>query len=292
MYEIIIVSYTHYYKGKHTNLGGPAQHLARYLGDRAYCVWQPIPIGKSQWVYALLKVRDIFLVLLKHRPAKVFIGVEAINALLGRLLGYHRVVYWNMDYSSNRGILWSFLDKLAIKYADEVWVLKDRGVSKQRVVTIGCWFNEIKKLPLSEIDNRGIVYIGLLEDMQGVGLLLEAFREMSDTRLTIIGTGKDENKYKKSADWRVRFTGILSDEEAQEIMCRNAFGWAVYHPDNPTIKTTLPTKPMTYMSCGLVVIDKLPVNFDNLEERREEALRCAKKYDWSNIFSFIERRFM
>jgi hypothetical protein len=269
--EYLITSYTHILNGKHTNLGGPAQHLARYLGSRAYCIWQPIPIGKPNWVYGLLKLRDIFLVLLKHKPAKTYIGVESLNCLLGRILGYKRVIYWNMDYSATRGRIWAYLDHLACRWADEVWVLKDRGLLKQKVVPIGAW---IKEIDLTKPRNpNGVVYIGLLEDMQGVGIMLKLFQNKSQKwNITIIGTGKDEKKYKALNLPNVRFTGVLSDEEAQDIMLRNTYGWAWYHPDNPTIKTTMPTKIVTYLSCGLKVI----TNIDYEEPR-----------DWSEIFKEV-----
>lgn len=254
-YEFLIVSYTHIYKGKHTNLGGPAQHLAKYLSNRAYCIWQPIPIGKPNLVYFLLKFRDIWLILLKHKPARTYIGVEALNSLVGRLLGYKRVIYWNMDYSPSRGLIWGFFDRLATHFADEIWVLKDRGLPKQKIVPIGAWLKEIDRN--KPRDPQGIVYIGLLEDMQGVGLLIERVKKFPSLNLTIIGTGKDEAKYKKIASKNVRFTGILSDEEAQDIMTRNTYGAAWYHPDNPTIKTTMPTKIVTYLSCGLKPITNI-----------------------------------
>ena len=253
--EFLIASYTHFLKGKHTNLGGPAQHLARYLGDRVYCIWQPIPIGKPNWVYGLLKIRDICLVLAKHKPAHTFVGVEALNSLVGRLLGYKRVVYWNMDYSPNRGAIWGFFDRLARHWADEIWVLKDRGLPKQKIVPIGAWLGDIDRTKLR--DPKGWVYIGLLEDMQGVGILMEYAKYFRSLNFTIIGSGKDEKKYKSLKLKNVKFCGILSDKDAQEIMTRNTYGWAWYHPDNPTIKTTMPTKIVTYLSCGLKPITNI-----------------------------------
>jgi glycosyltransferase involved in cell wall biosynthesis len=293
-YKYCVASYTHFLKGKHTTLGGPAVALSKYLGKKAYFIWQPIPAVCPVRLAFFLKIRDIWLVLAKHKPAPCFIGVEALNALLGRFLGYSKVIYLNLDYSPTRGRVWSFFDRLAIKYADEVWVLKDRGLPKQKIVPIGCWFKEIKRLPLRQRDKRGIVYIGLLEEMQGVGMLIEAFNEIPDARLTIIGTGKDENKFKKMADSRVKFTGLISDKEAQKILCKNIMGWAVYHPDNPTIKTTAPTKPITYASCGLIVLNNLPYSKDFLVSHIQwafENLDLVKTYtkmaeglDWNVIF--------
>jgi hypothetical protein len=282
-FKYSIVSYTHLLNGKPTTLGGPAVALAKYLGKKAYCIWQPIPVNKPTWFYALLKIRDIFLVLLKHKPSEVYIGMESVNALLGKLLGYKKVIYWNMDYSPRRHLIWNILDMLAIRYCDEVWTLKERGVGK--VVPIGCWFHEIKRLPFDRIEQYGIVYIGLLQDGQGVGMMIETLKDMN-LWITIIGAGKDEARYKEMAKGypNIKFTGLISDKKAQEIMCKNAYGWAVYHPDNPTHKTTRPTKPMTYASCGLVTIDELPIDWGELEEKREMSIEWAKEHDWNIIF--------
>jgi hypothetical protein len=276
--KYLVVSYTHILNGKHTNLGGPAQHLAKYLGKKCYCIWQPIPVNKPTWVYALLKIRDIWLFLSQARPARVAVCVESLNALVGvflRKLGlFKRVVYWNMDYSPTRGRIWLFLDRLAIHYADEVWVLKDRGLPKQKVVPIGCWYDEIDRIPAKEQLNA-IVYIGLVEDMQGVGLMME-FAKVSQNLFYVIGTGKDIEKYKAMKLKNVVFYGILSDVEARKVLVNFKWGWDIYHPDNPTIKTTLPTKPMTYMSCGVIPISK--------DWSRSKCLAYARKHDWGKIF--------
>lgn len=284
MPKFCIASYHHFLNGKPTNLGGPAQHLAKYLGKQAVCIWQPIQPNRSFFYYFFLKFRDIFLVLVRHKPADVFVGVESINALLGKLLGYKKVIYWNMDYSPRRQWIWNFLDMLALRYSDEVWTLKDRGVGK--VVPIGCWFDEIPRLSFDKIEQRGIVYIGLVQEGQGVGILLNEAIKLQDVRVTIIGTGKDLKKYQqlfKHYD-NIKFTGLISDYEANKIMCSNAYGWAVYHPSNKTHKTTLPTKPMIYSSCGMAVIHKVPIDFEFLESKREASLIWAKQHDWNLIF--------
>jgi glycosyltransferase involved in cell wall biosynthesis len=261
--KYLIVSYTHLLDGKPTTLGGPAIALKKYLGDKADCIWQPIPIGKPAYYYFLLKLRDIWLVLTNRRVADVYIGVEALNALLGRILGYSKVIYWNLDYSPSRCRLWHWLDKLAIKYSDEVWTLSERGY---KTVPIGYWKdNWVEQY---KRDPNGIVYIGLLQDMQGVEQLVFGGTILPQWNITIIGTGKDEDKYKLMAkDYKnIKFTGLISDDEARKIMKKNTWGWAYYHPLNPTHKTTPPTKPITYYSCGLKVLGDEPKDPKTWEE--------------------------
>jgi hypothetical protein len=208
-------------------------------------------------------------VLLKHKPAEVYIGVESVNAILGRLLGYKKVIYWNLDYSPNRGWVWGLMDRLAIKLSDEVWTLSERGY---KTVPIGCWFDEIKRLDDRERNIFGVVYIGLLEDKQGVGILMEEAEHSPYLDVTIIGTGKDENKYKAMGLRNVKFTGVISDEDAQEIMCKNWYGWDIYHPNNENHKIIPPTKPMTYVSCGLKLVSGDKVEVKHWKDIFENAL--------------------
>jgi hypothetical protein len=204
-------------------------------------------------------------VLTKHKPADVYIGVESINALLGKLLGYKKVIYWNLDYSPNRGWVWGLMDRLAIKLADEVWTLSERG---NKTVPIGYW----KVYKSKKRESNGIVYIGLLQDGQGIEGLLWYARFQPFRNITIIGTGKDEMKYIKMATSNVRFTGLLSDEEARKIMLQNTWGWDLYHPLNPTHSTTPPTKPITYLSCGLKLMSGDKVEFKQWKDIFKYAL--------------------
>ena len=179
-----------------------------------------------------------------------------------------------MDYSPTRGLVWGLFDRLARHYADEIWVLRDRGLPKQKVVPIGCWYYEIKR----SRQKGGIVYIGLVEEMQGVGLLMKQARNNSLLCYTIIGVGKDLERYKAMKLKNVKFLGLLSDKDAQKELSKHSVGWDNYHPNNPTIKTTLPTKPMTYMSCGVI-----PASKSGIWSRRK-CLAYARKHDWARIF--------
>ena len=304
------------------------------------------------FIYIILKLRDIFSVffslILFPKKADIFIGVEALDALAGvclRKLGLFKlVIYYNLDYGVKRfsipmlNWLFHFLDKLAVNNSDVTWSLSEqmlierdkRGIVNnngrhQLVVPIGINFDQIQRLPFENIERRRIVYLGLLEELQGVQLLIEVFPQLlikfPDVSLVVIGSGNFEPDLKRivrgaKLENHIRFTGTVSDEEAREILCKSAIGVAPYM-DNAYSNTrfTEPTKPKTYLSCGLPVvitrIVKIAFDIDNAtagiaidynkadliealskllsddalyKEYRQNAIAFAAQYDWKNIF--------
>jgi len=312
------------------------------------------PIGRKKpisFIYIILKLRDIlsiFISILIFRTRfDIFVGAEALNASIGiclRRLGLvKKVIYYNFDYGTNRftqpvlNALFHFLDTFAVSYADATWSLSETIVTErtkrmgagkngfQIVVPVGIDFYRIKRLPTEAIDKKRIVYLGVLMKQQGVQLLIGAFarvaRQDLKAKLLIIGSGDFEadlrqmvNDYKIAE--RVEFTGIISDEEVEKLLCGSAMGIAPYVDDPFSNKRfTEPTKPKTYLGCGLpVIITRVPsialdiekegagvaINYDKdelasainrflsderlLNEYRMNATRFASKYDWANIY--------
>lgn len=314
------------------------------------------PFGRKKFIsfiYLVLKLRDIssvFLFFILYRDKfDIYIGVEAVNTLLGiffKKLGLvKKVIYYNLDYGRNRfpNFLLNFafhsLDKLAINHADYSWnlcknMIEEReniGAIKKNapvhiVVPIGVNFYGINRLPLERINKKSLVYLGTLNPQQGVQLIIEAFPEIlkkiPDASLLIIGSGEFEQNLKRMVDMlgireNVRFTGIISDEEAEKFLCQAAIGIAPYLDEAFSNKRyTEPTKPKTYLACGLpVIITRVPliaeeieregagmaVSYDKedfiraverllsdgklYEQYRKNAIRLAAKYDWQHIFA-------
>jgi glycosyltransferase involved in cell wall biosynthesis len=349
--KIIIASYTHIAHGVHTNIGGPALTLKKFLlankTKRLLCIWQPVPLSDTlstiaevfengealgtkkfqvfncplgrkkaiSLLYILLKFRDIISTLYFALGVKehfdIFIGVEALNAILGvflRRLGLVRtVIYYNLDYAQvrfkNRFLNYIFhtLDTFAVRHADYTWNLaqgliaarNQRGKIKQGtrqplLVPIGIDLSAIKTLSVEEIERRTIVYLGTLVPMQGVGLIVEAFpeilKDLPDAKLLIIGSGEMEGFLKRRVEEnklsrQVTFTGIIPDEEANRILCRCALGIAPYFPDpNSTMRNSDPTKPKMYLACGLpVIITKVPPIASRIAENKAGIVIAYRK---------------
>jgi glycosyltransferase involved in cell wall biosynthesis len=186
-------------------------------------------------------------------------------------------------------------------------------------------------LPFEEINRKAIVYLGVLEELQGVQLVIEAFKQIlkvvPDASFTIIGSGVFEAKLKQMVGQRhlegqIKFTGLISDEDARGILCSSSVGVAPYFDDSDSnTRFTEPTKPKTYLSCGLpVIITRVPkiafeiekagagiaINYSQEElngalikmltddssykEYRQNAITFAAKYDWQNIFEGAFKR--
>jgi len=77
--------------------------------------------------------------------------------------------------------------------------------------------------PRTESDLFRFLYVGRLDSLKGVDLLLSVADELSKTRrfkLTLIGTGRDEDKFRRQyqgKDW-CHFAGFVSQEEVSNHM--------------------------------------------------------------------------
>lgn len=286
------------------------------------------PFGRGKaisLIYIALKIRDIFsvpyFVLRSNCRYDYFIGIEALNALSGVLLRkmgiVKRVIYYNFDYGEVRfknkplNSLFHFLDKIAINYADYTWYFseyvlsarKKRGIlekdklSSQLIVPIGINFSKTKFLPIDSIDRKRIVYLGTLYWTQGVHLIIESLPDIlkidKDIKLVIIGSGVLERELKhmvkeKNLDGYVKFTGIISDEEAEKILSGSGIGVAPYFPDPHSTRIgSDPTKPKIYLSCGLpVVITRVPPIAEEIEKNQ---LGIAINYNKKELIAAIQR---
>lgn len=304
-------------------------------------------------IYILLKARDVistmyFALKLKGR-FDIFIGVESLNAIVGillRRLGLVKtVIYYNLDYGEvrfkNRLLNYIFhaLDIFSVTHADYTWNLAQdvicarnkrgslkKGTRAPLLVPIGIDLSAIRSLNVEQIERKTIVYLGTLAQIHGVQLIIEAMpqilKSMWDVKLVIIGSGSLEETLKRMVDEHslsehVTFTGIVTDEEVNSILCRCALGIAPYFPSPYSItRGSDPTKPKMYLACGLpVIITKVPpiafeieknkaglaidyskeklanailrlLNDEKLYlECRRNALEMAKQFDWTNILN-------
>ena len=255
------------------------------------------------------------------------------------------VIYYNLDYGEVRfknlalNYIFHALDVFSVTHADYTWNLaKDvinarnvRGKFKKEtkpplLVPIGIDLSAIRPLNVKQIERKTIVYMGILAKIQGVQLIIEALPEilksMRDVKLTVIGSGTLEKTLRRMVDENnlsdcVTFTGLVTDEEVNSILCRSALGIAPYFPDPYSTKRgSDPTKPKLYLACGLpVIITRVPpialeieenkaglvINYSKEEladavlrllsdekiylEYRKNAFEMARQFDWSNILN-------
>jgi glycosyltransferase involved in cell wall biosynthesis len=176
------------------------------------------------------------------------------------------------------------------------------------------------------VDRRSLVYIGTLREGQGLDLIFTTFPKMlssiPDLKLVVIGEGPmrnalEQNTVLSGTSDRVSLLGFIPDHrQAEEIISKCGIGLAPYEPANSLAKYTEPSKPKTYMACGLpVIITRVPriasdidragagiaIDYDEaqlinaverlvldksyFEECRQNALNFVSKYEWAEIYS-------
>ncbi len=234
--------------------------------------------------------------------ADVFVGVDPLNAFVGVFLKKfgktNKLIYYTIDYVPQRfgnhimNWIYHWLDTFCVKHADETWNVSPRiadarkkqkgldGVnfSKQKVVPIGIWYDQVKRYPFSKIKKHQLFFIGHLMESAGVQMVLEAIPEIiiqiPDFHFLIVGGGEYEEYLRSLAkkldiNNSVTFTGWVKDRKKLDtIMSDSAAAVALYDPK--TTKTTWfsdPTKLKDYLSASLpIILTDVPHNAYDIEK--------------------------
>ena len=88
-----------------------------------------------------------------------------------------------------------------------------RQIIDPRKVYIKPNFTFDSSLRLSELDREYYLFIGRVEKIKGLDILLNAFAELLNEEVVIAGTGSQLEEYKKLATDNVKFTGFLDRNE-------------------------------------------------------------------------------
>lgn len=72
--------------------------------------------------------------------------------------------------------------------------------------------------PAPLTSRQGFLFVGRLSPEKGVHILLEAWRQLPDLHLTVVGDGPDSAALRKGAPHNVNFTGPLSSADVQKCM--------------------------------------------------------------------------
>jgi len=234
----------------------------------------------------LFFLKDFFFNLkffLTNEKIDIFFGVDNLNAFSGILLRkfgkVDKVIYYVIDYVPQRfdnpviNKIYNWVDIYCVKNADQTWNLSNdmakarqkKGLNKkylkvQKTVPVGCNPKNNKFL----VENK-IVFLGIISDEQGVGLLIKALpkviKSIPDVKLIIIGSGKELEDIKQSAKKinianSIVFRGFIKDsKKVEKILLNNSIGVAPYLLTNNSFKYyTDPGKIKTYLGAGLPVV--------------------------------------
>ena len=251
-------------------------------------------IQQTPFPYIAFKIRDVlstayFLIRLGRR-FDLYVGVEAVNAIMGIWLRLFKVVkkvvYDVIDYSPERfdntklnGIFHA-MDRYCAHLADWAWVQSQRvkpmrlemGAKADQISPhilkpsgFGADVSSLKVNSQENFDPYRLVYIGALHPTDGVDCLVEAMPEIlkkiPKTRLTIVGDGIDAPKLRdRTTSLRLKenieFLGTIGDPtQVEDLLASCALGIVPYKKDPLSLKHfNDPSKPRLYLGCGLPVI--------------------------------------
>lgn len=237
------------------------------------------------WHYFLNSFLVILSILRLRLRFHFVIGISSFNAflcvLLKRLGLVDHVIYYSVDYpfqTCMTSVLFRWLDGFCAKNSDAVWDLS-RVISRARDVSVKSSRKAPTKIiapltyssklltirPLNEIERWTIAFVGTLNELQGLQLLIEALpeilRHLPNILVRIIGDGPYAGELKKMVNESglnkhfVFYGFVEKDSDVINIISRCAIGVAPYvpTPENNAIAAD-PGKTKLYAFCGLPVI--------------------------------------
>jgi glycosyltransferase involved in cell wall biosynthesis len=237
---------------------------------------------------------------------QVVIGISTFYAFMGLILNkigfVDNAIYHCIDYYPSRSFLTSIfrkMDKYLVERSRVTWDLSQsitlaRRRSTRKMKNSVCLHVPLtysSKLltfrPLHEIGRWSIAFVGTLEKLQGVQLLVEAMpdilRELPKVTVRVVGDGPFAVELRRlvsraKLDDHFVFYGFVEDDaKVVDIISRCAIGVALFVPvPENNAMTADPGKPKFYTFMGLpVVTTKIPSGL--LLER--EGAGLAIKYD-------------
>lgn len=241
-------------------------------------------------IYLIHLFNILLLYFFIKEPVDVFIGQNyfcAFGGIILRRLGkVRRSIYWVGDYfpipltGPYRYFLKIFqvLDKLSLKYSDQVWFMTPRQMEvrrkkgslperKEGVYKIIPTPVSIRDLSLVRrgINFHSIVFLGVLSENQGIQETIRAvpriIKTIPDFTFTIIGSGHFECELKRlvnkmQLEDNVVFKGFVpTEEEVQKLVSSSGAAVALYEPDKYSFTQFADSgKIKMYLSCGVPVV--------------------------------------
>ena len=113
---------------------------------------------------------------------------------------------------------------------------------------------------------KSVIYVGVMSAIRGTCELIEAFDQLDEFELWLLGPFGDEElerRLRSSKGWRnVQYFGVVEPHQIFGYIRRADAGIVTFWPE-PNHIQTLATKPFEYMACGL------PLIMSNFEYWRE-----------------------
>lgn len=257
------------------------------------------PYLKIFWPLSCIK--DIFYTLFwclkAGRKFDIYFACGNLNPVVGIILRHlgivKKVIYQSIDYYPKRfeniffNWLYFQLDKFCVKFADETWnassvmaCARDKKMgmdpkvfNRQHTVPNCIWFYKVKRLPLSKINRKKIVYRGSLFDYMGVDLVIRAMprilKKIPGVKFEILGGGEEKESLEKlvknlGISKSVIFHGWITDRsKLEKILSDSALGVATFNTNilDEKVKNADPGKLRDYMLMGMPVITTEAISY-------------------------------
>ncbi len=276
--------------------------------------------------YALNFLKDFFLTIFWGIKTGIVydmaIGANNVSALallvLKRLGRVKHVVFMSIDYTPSRydnpvlNWLYHWFDRICCYHVDIIWNSSGRmneariknGVDSGRIARTvvmpdGSNFDPKKRLSITRIDRRKIIYCGHMRAVMGIELILETFKKLlekvPDASLLLIGGGPELEKYKAYAralglGKKAVFAGFLPrHEDVDNLVRTGAIGLALFAPDKSSYEYYSDVgKPKVYLAAGLpVIITRVPEIADIIEREQAGVVIGYNKEDLFNAMLLL-----
>ena len=277
-----------------------------------------------RFVFLLIPIRSIITIFqivllslflkIKFGTIDIYFSVNAFTAWIGNILRamgvVKKTIFWVWDYyppihkskiiTLMRSIYWQF-DQWAIESSKVVFVnqrlldlRKSMGLIAPHItypiIPIG---TEIIKIAIvSKTKNQPVFgFIGVLKKSHGFGIVFDhaaqLLREFPTLRYEIIGSGPDEEYFKKKAlksKIPTQFYGYMEGESFNDVLRMCTIGIATYIPDPSNVSPFGdPGKIKRYISLGIPVIVTNVIEFAGMIDKTKSGVVI----DYNNPDEFV-----
>lgn len=286
-----------YLKWRFPHNKGKVSTYSRFVSGKAIIDKEifSLPVFSNKILYFLFLPLNHFIYLMQAigylwtRPTdttRVFMGINYYCAFCGIILKklgrVDYVIYRVMDFfplptsgvyrTLNR--LFYVFDKFCLKNADSIWFTTeghiigrekygyfDRKKANYQMIPLAV---KLDKFVFKKVANHDIIYCGIISKYHMMDMVFEVVEKLTkdfpDTKLKIIGSGPDEDYFKKLAQTKninknIVFYGFVDEgPKFNDLMSDSTLGIALYKDEENFMKYTEPAKVKYYLNFGVPVI--------------------------------------
>jgi len=260
--------------------------VRRFVAGRTLStVSMKTPVMPETLQYAWHFYKIVFACLHLRREYDLFVGVDCLNAVAGlivkRLGLVRKVAFYVIDFVPQRfsnpivNAVYHWITRIALRQADVIWNMSKRmevnwvkfGVAPEKniLVPTGFFQHDVEEVGISDRQRLLLVLAGSLNPLKGVGLVLEALKDvlrlLPNVKLMVVGGGPYEKElrnrvHESGLSRHVNLLGYIPDHKKMlELIARGSIGLAMYQPDpNSLAWYGDPGRIKEYLAFGLPVI--------------------------------------